>query len=252
MEAREHERLADHEAWYWWHVARQRIVLRVLEHWAPERPRILDVGCGTGHTTRAVARHVREVVGLDLTEAMLEQGRRLAAEEGVTNARFERGDAEALPFPDARFDVVTCRLCAHHFPHVERAVREARRVLAPGGWLAVCDTVAPEAAAEDTFLNCIELLRDRSHVRNLRVSEWCALLEGCGFEAVEPRGDHPMRLVFESWFERMQTPAGAREQILALFDGAPSEVQRRFAFDLADRTAWSIPIAVLRGRRPGG
>ena len=137
--------------------------------------RVLDLGCGTGHTALAFAGHVEQVVAVDLTEAMLEQGRRLAAERGVANICFERGDVTRLPFDDDSFDCVTSRLSAHHYARPEAAVAEAARVLRPGGLLLLSDSVAPEDPAQDTFMNAFELLRDGSHVRNHRVSEWRAM-----------------------------------------------------------------------------
>src|SRR5262245_12906714 len=85
--------------------------------------RVLDVGCGAGHTALAFAPRVREVVGLDLTPAMLAEAAALAEARGLGNLRFERGDAMALPYPDAGFDLVTCRQCAHHFERPEAALR---------------------------------------------------------------------------------------------------------------------------------
>src|SRR5512146_775976 len=90
--------------------------------------RVLDAGCGTGHTALAFAPLVAEVVGVDLTEAMLEQGRGLAAQRGLANVAFQYGDVERLPFPDATFDLVTSRYSAHHYPHPLVALREFARV----------------------------------------------------------------------------------------------------------------------------
>src|SRR5215211_1006015 len=81
---------------------------------ADARPdqRALDAGCGTGHTALAFAPQLTEVVALDLTEAMLAQGRKLARDRGITNVTFQRGDVERMPFPDASFDLVTSRYSA--------------------------------------------------------------------------------------------------------------------------------------------
>src|SRR5262245_33037712 len=91
--------------------------------------RVLDAGCGTGHTALAFAPLVAEVVGVDLTEAMLDQGRRLASERGLANITFQSGDVEQLSFPDVSFDIVASRYSAHHYPRPSAALREFARVL---------------------------------------------------------------------------------------------------------------------------
>ncbi|MGI9592536.1 MAG: class I SAM-dependent methyltransferase [Myxococcota bacterium] len=212
--------------------------------------RVLDVGTGTGHTALAFAPRVREVVGLDLTPAMLDQARSLAAERGVANVRFECGEAEALPYPDASFDLVTCRVCAHHFRRVGDAVREAARVLRPGGCVLWVDSISPEDPAADTFLNCIELLRDPSHVRNYTISQWRALFAEAGL-AAEHRATWPVPLDFEDWTERMITPELARDQLRALFDDATEAIREVFALR-ADPYGFDIPISLLRAAIPGG
>lgn len=209
--------------------------------------RVLDVGTGAGHTALAFAPHVAEVVAFDLTPAMLERVREAAASRGLANLRTQRGDAAALPFPAAAFDVVTCRLCAHHFAAPARAVAEMARVLRPGGVLLLEDSVSPEDPAQDTFLNAIELLRDPSHVRNLRVSEWRPLLAAAGLETTGV-ADFPARLDFDAWVARMRTPEPEARQIRRLMDGAPDEV--RAAFRIEPGHHWTIPIALLEARRP--
>lgn len=208
--------------------------------------RVLDAGCGTGHTALAFAARAAEVIGVDLTEAMLAQGRKLARDRNLSNVAFKRGDVEHLAFPDAAFDIVTSRYSAHHYPHPLAALREFARVLKPGGILLLVDVMAPDEPAPDTFLNAIELLRDPSHVRDHRVEEWERMFATAGFSA-ETLGHWPLRLEFESWVARMNTPFLAITQIRTLIEGAPREVRAALALD--EGYSFSVPTALLRGRR---
>ncbi len=208
--------------------------------------RVLDVAPGAGHTAMAFAPRVASVTAVDLTEEMLDQGRRLAAERGLTNITFARGDAEHLPVPDASIDLVTCRYAAHHFPRPAAAVHEWARVLVPGGRLLLVDVVSPDDLAADTILNAAEVLRDPSHVRDHTVAQWLAMLEPAGF-ATEDLGRFPLRLEFASWTERMRTPEPVAAQIRALFAAAPATV--REVLQVEEYGTFTAPVALLRGRR---
>jgi SAM-dependent methyltransferase len=214
------------------------------------REQVLDVGTGTGHTALAFAPRVASVIGLDMTEAMLDQARELAAQQGVSNVDFELGDAMGLPYDSGRFDLVTCRVCAHHFADVPRAVGEMARVLRPGGQLLVVDSVSPEDPASDTYLNCIELIRDPSHVRNYSVGQWKDMLEAAGLR-VEYRGTWAVLLDFEDWVERMGTPELERLQLRALFDRAPDQVRSELGIRSLECYGFEIPIAMLAGQKGG-
>lgn len=210
--------------------------------------RVLDVGCGAGHTALAFAPHVREVHALDLTPAMLAQVEQLAADRGLANVVTRQGDAEALPFPDASFDVVTCRLCAHHFARPQRAVDEMARVLTADGVLLLSDSVSPEAPAQDTFLNAIELLRDPSHVRNYSETQWCEMLARAGLrpEVLERWG---FVLDFEDWVARQHTPPEEVAMLRRMLRSAHVESHRRFRVVGDAPESWTIPISLFRGAR---
>lgn len=212
--------------------------------------RVLDLGCGAGHAALRVAPHVREVIAVDVTPEMVRVAAELARTRGVANVLVEHADVTALPFPDASFDVVTSRQSAHHYSDLNAALREAFRVLKPGGTIAVIDTVAPEDPALDTFLNCFELLRDASHVRDWRGSEWLRMLAAAGFEGAAILDRYPIPLDGAAWVERMRTPRQKAEMLVTLFrEATPAQ---RAAFELHMDEPWglSVPAALMRARKP--
>jgi ubiquinone/menaquinone biosynthesis C-methylase UbiE len=110
----------------------------IVAAYAPPPARILDVGCGTGEFTSRIAREFPRAtaIGVDLIDTSLELARRRCADLG-SRVRFERGDAYALGFDDASFDLVACRHVLQAIPDAPRVLAELVRVLAPGGRLHV-------------------------------------------------------------------------------------------------------------------
>ncbi len=107
--------------------------------------RVLDVGCGTGRTTREAARRTGSAVGVDLSSAMLEVARRRAADEGLPGVRFEQADAQVAAFPPAAFDVAVSRTGAMFFADPVAALANVGRALVPGGRLVLLVWQAAEA-----------------------------------------------------------------------------------------------------------
>ncbi len=105
-------------------------------HAAPTGARVLDVGCGPGRLVRLLAQRRQDlrVDGLDVTPQMVDHARAALARAGLADRTgVVVGDATAMPFPDASFDVVTSTMSLHHWSPVASAVREVLRVLRPGG-----------------------------------------------------------------------------------------------------------------------
>ena len=211
---------------------------------------VLDLGSGAGHAALRVAPAVADVVGVDVTVEMVAVAAELARTRHVGNARFEQADVTRLPFPDASFDAITSRQSAHHYSDLPRALSEAFRVLRPGGRFVIVDTVAPEDPALDTFLNCFELLRDASHVRDWRGSEWLRMLSVAGFESAEVLSRYGIPLEGDAWVQRMRTPPQKVETIKTLFREATAAQRNAFELHMDDPWGLSVPSALFRVRKP--
>lgn len=187
--------------------------------------RVLDIATAAGHTALAFAPRVALVVGLDLTPRMLPLAATLAAERGAPNIAFAAGDVEELPFDDATFDAVTCRIAPHHFPDIGRFLAEATRVLRPGGALAVVDNIVPGSRLRGKkadrqrqageYINAFEKLRDPSHVRCLSFEEWLDAL-GAARLTVTAQETLDKRLTFETWAARHTPEMRTRLRVMLL------------------------------------
>lgn len=194
----------------------------VAQHVAPSGVG-LDLGCGAGHLSFALAPALSKVVAADASQGMLEVVDKAAKQRGLAHIETVQTMVESLGFADASFDVVATRYSAHHWGDVPAALLEARRVLKPGGLLIVIDVLGYENPLVDTHFQTIELLRDTSHVRDYAESEWQRMLAAAGFE-IQDRQAWPVRLEFSSWVERMRTPELNVQAIRALQKVAPKPV----------------------------
>ena len=205
-------------------------VLAMLVELIEPKPddRLVDVATGPGHVALAFAPHLASVVAQDLTPSMLDFVEAESIRRGLSNVTTLLGSAESLALEDASFDIVTTRLGAHHFPDVPSALREFFRVLRPGRKLMVYDTTVPEDPELDAEINRIETLRDPSHVRNYRPSEWQSMIETAGFTVIHQdvawfgNGEE---MEVESWMDRIRTPQENRPLVRAAFESASPALQ---------------------------
>lgn len=148
--------------------------------------RLLDVATGTGQQAFAFAEKAREVVGIDLSEAMLRIARR---KNRCPNVTFQQADAADLPFEDESFDAACVSFALHEMPMSirERVVREMARVTKPGGSVTVVDYALPRNHVASSLAYHIIKLYERDHYATFVKSDVAALLKREGVELTDQR-----------------------------------------------------------------
>lgn len=142
--------------------------------------KVLDVACGPGIISCALAAIAREVTGFDLVPAMLEEASKRQNSLGLKNLEWRLGDAGRLPFDDGAFDLVVTRYSFHHLLNPSAVLGEMARVCRPGGRVAVAD-VTPEAHKTKAY-DELEITRDPSHTHALSFDELNALGSQLGLQ----------------------------------------------------------------------
>lgn len=236
--------------------ANQTELEKLVERTAPQPADcLLDIGTGAGHTAIAFAPAVSRVIAYDLTPQMLEEVERNAAAKGITNLETRQGAAENLPYPDASFELVSCRLTTHHFADLPQALGEMARVLKPGGKLIIMDTTVPEDPDLDREINEIEVLRDPSHVRNYPASEWRSLVEGVGLKITFEENnyyDEGDKMDFGAWVRRIKTSPENVTRLEELFRGASPALTEALQIDLNQpgKIGFALPRITLIAVKP--
>ncbi len=180
----------------------------------------LDVATGGGHTALKFAPHVAKVMATDLAPKMLEAVQEHITGKGIKNVEFRLADAEDLPFENASFDLVTCRIAPHHFPDAAKFVRECARVLKSGGLLLVQDQYLSDDETAAQYMDNFEKLRDPGHNHAFTANEWRTMLENAGLtvEHIETFGK---RHNFLSWTNAQNCPPNIVAQLESMLRVAP-------------------------------
>jgi len=182
---------------------------------------VLEVACGAAHAAEQLAPYVRQVVGLDVTPALLRLGAERLAGAGIANVLLQEGNAAALPFVDASFDLVVCRSSVHHFPEPAGPLAEMSRVCRPGGRVVVADMVAPDAALQPAF-DALHRRIDPSHAHALLEDELIELLR----TTVGPVGRVERAEPFRLRLADILTDVAERDAVVAALrgelDGGPA------------------------------
>jgi ubiquinone/menaquinone biosynthesis C-methylase UbiE len=181
--------------------AKGKSLERLVDLTGPQKDwRVLDIATGGGHVAYVFAPHVARVWATDITQEMLDQVTAEAGKRGLANVRTTYAKAEALPFEDESFDLVTCRIAPHHFDSIPAFLGEVRRVLKAGGQFALVDNVVPPGTVGD-YINAFERFRDPSHLRAWTMQEWRDALAKAGLSVTHEEQIYKT-MEFSSWAQR--------------------------------------------------
>ncbi len=203
----------------------------------------VDIGCGGGHMSAALALGVRELVAVDVTPQMLVQTGLLAREKGLSNVAGCVADAKNLPFASEAFNIVTCRIVLHHVPDVGRAIGEMGRVLKPGGRLFIQDILGIENPSARSYMDEIEMLRDPSHVKDYNSQEWNSFLMEAKLGVIR-KEMLPGSYRLKDWTSRSGTSKENYDLIVKKLEDMPENVRG----DLKARFIegdWTIPMRYI-------
>lgn len=212
---------------------------------------VLDIATGGGHVAKALSPHVSQVFATDLTKEMLANTAR-HLKQVCPNVSYIIADAESLPFLDDTFDIVTCRIAAHHFPNPQDFIKEVARVLKPKGSFLLIDNVAPKETNLAEFMNTLEALRDESHARCLSVEEWRNLFTSSHLQEIQ--FEHRKKTyTLPSWVERT---ANSQEQIARVnqyISDASDGIQKYFNVSYENGEIQSLQIDewMVMGKKEG-
>jgi ubiquinone/menaquinone biosynthesis C-methylase UbiE len=218
----------------------------------PPQSRVLDVATGTGHTGLYLASLGHRVILADLAAPMLDRVREAAEKRGLT-VEVQQHPAEEFPYPDQSFDLVTCRVAAHHFSSPASFIRESARVLKPHGWFLLIDgSVQDDEPETEEWLHQVEKLRDPSHHRLLTPRAWSALCEPAGLN-VSSADLHPFKQPDLEWyFETAATSPENRTAVRDLIDTASPAVRQVLQLAVEDgKTVWWWQRLTLIARKVG-
>jgi ubiquinone/menaquinone biosynthesis C-methylase UbiE len=220
----------------------------------PRIESVCDVASGAGHTGLSFAGVATRIVAVDPAPNMLAQFRKLAAVRGVAVETVE-AFAESIPLAAASFDLVVCRLAAHHFSDLPKAMTEMTRLAKPGGQVAIIDMEGDEHPALDALNHDLEVLHDPTHVRSYTVTRWRQFFEESELEvaACENRcWEIPGGLTVKRWCELGNSGVVALQAIHDRLTATPLDWLAQLEITRDADGGFRIPVRTLLilGRKP--
>ncbi|MDR3567734.1 MAG: class I SAM-dependent methyltransferase [Syntrophobacteraceae bacterium] len=209
---------------------------------------VVDAGCGPGLVSRALLDAGRRVVGVDLSQQMIERARRRCADRADKAQFFQKSIFDASLDALAPFDGAISRYVLHHTIEPREFLARQVALLRPGGVVVACDHITDAFGTRAAFHREIEVLRDKTHTRNLTSGQLADLFASVGLIDIRLH-EESFVLDFDEWFDR-GTPSDSKENVRRrLLSGQPAR-----GFTASPQPDGKIPIScirtVVRGVKP--
>ena len=208
----------------------------------------LDIGTGTGFAAFELTKNCQDVEATDISEGMIDEAKKIMKERRIKNLNFSIMPAENLNFDDNFFDIITCRTAAHHFLDVEKFCKESKRVLKNDGEIVIVDTITSDQMKLNDWHQDVELIRDRSHKKNLSLIEWKNIFIKSKLEIIDIIQTR-VNMNLNDWMKRSGTSDEDKEILKNKFLKSENKIKEFFGIKLIENDIsfyWPVGVFHLK------
>lgn len=208
----------------------------------------LDIGTGAGFAAFELSKSCEKVEATDISEGMINEAKKIMKERKINNLNFNICSAEELNYSDKEFDIVTCRTAAHHFLDVEKFCSEVHRVLKDEGEFIIVDTITSDQIKLNNWHQEVELIRDKSHIKNLSLIEWKNILKISKFSFLDIIQSR-VTMNLNDWMERSGTSDKDKKILKDKFQNSDEKIKSFFGIKILNNDIsfyWPVGIFHLK------
>ena len=208
----------------------------------------LDIGTGAGFAAFELSKSCQKVEATDISEGMINEAKKIMKERKINNLNFNICSAEELKYSDKEFDIVTCRTAAHHFLDVEKFCSEVHRVLKDEGEFIIVDTITSDQIKLNNWHQEVELIRDKSHIKNLSLIEWKNILKISKFSFLDIIQSR-VTMNLNDWMERSGTSDKDKKILKDKFQNSNEKIKSFFGIKILNNDIsfyWPVGIFHLK------
>ena len=205
----------------------------------------LDIGTGAGFAAFELSKSCEKVEATDISEGMINEAKKIMKERKINNLNFNICSAEELNYRDKEFDIVTCRTAAHHFLDVEKFCSEVHRVLRDEGEFIIVDTITSDQIKLNNWHQEVELIRDKSHMKNLSLIEWKNILKISKFSFLDIIQSR-VTMNLNDWMERSGTSDKDKNILKDKFQNSDEKIKSFFGIkNLNNDISFYWPVGIF-------